>query len=404
MSGAILQLQHIGEEEIYFINKPSVNVFKYNYPQYYNFAKNIIELQIQDKPEFGKKNSVVIPKYGDFLNGITFEITLPPLIKNSGSYACWTNTLGYAIFDEYIDLQIGGISWERLWAEQLDIDDELTNFSQKDGNNLSILKSELYTSIQTNANKSIKLTITLPFWLSKKLNLSLELSKIKDEIKIFWKLRQFDNVIHYDGNIPPSQVEITNFIVYAEYIYVDDRLRINNKTDINKNIIITQTHFKNIEFIPQSVNFYKSLLTFSGLCKELLIVAKDSSSIENNDLLNYSRPSDSLNIIDSMNLNLDNNYRYDISKQLKSESIFRTILCKKTHSVIPTKYIYCMPFSEYPELNQPLGFLNLGLFDNVELVLNLNNDNDTFLYIFCKSINILEYDPTFDCYTLKYTY
>ena len=60
------------------------------------------------------------------------------------------------------------------------------------------------------------------------------------------------------------------------------------------------------------------------------------------------------------------------------------------HSVIPSKYIYCMPFSLRPEQNQPTGSINLGRFNDVVLTLKMNDNNPSlFLYVYATSLNII---------------
>ena len=69
--------------------------------------------------------SCVIPKRGHLLSKLHLHISLPILEKTDGKYACWSDTLGYGIFDGPIELQIGGVVVDRLYPQFLDAWDEL---------------------------------------------------------------------------------------------------------------------------------------------------------------------------------------------------------------------------------------------------------------------------------------
>lgn len=386
IGGSILQLENKNCEDIYITAYPKINAFTYVYYQHYDFAKEIVEIPLLDKIDFGKNvKGTEIPKYGSFLNSLYLKISLPSLQKKSGTFASWCNTLGYAIFDGPIELEIGGIIVDRLFIEEMDINDKLFVYSQKEGLNNMILRSDIYLSVKYNALNPIDLIIPLDFWFVKQLNMNLPLTDMKQDIKINFKLKNFGDVINYDGDIPPDPVSISNASLFIEYIFLDKRL-IETYKKKNYDILITQTLAQNPTFISNTFKNYNFSLDFNHMCKEIYLVAKDTTSINNNDYFNYSRPNDTNPIIMDISFLLDNKERFSSYPEI----IYRTLTCKQTHKVIPTEYIYVLPFSDKPEINQPTGSLNLSCFTNLTMVLSFNNYTDTMLYCFAKIMNIVK--------------
>lgn len=383
--GAILQLACKGEEDLNLTAIPTYDPFAFAYTQYYDFAKELAEIQLNENADFGKKITVFVPRNGHLLSSLYLNIQLPTLIPTSGAFASWSDALGYAIFDGPIELEIGGQVVDRLYPEHLDITDELTETSQKTGLDLMILKSDIYSAAFANAINPVNLIIPLPFWFVKSVNLSLPLcSMTTQEIRVNFKLKNFGDVINYDGDTPPDPVSITNASLFAEYTFLDYRL-IKQFQQKEHRFLISQTLFDTTSTIQKGIKNFHLNVPFNHPCKEIFIVAKDSVSIANNDYFNYSRPSDGNPIINELSLILDGKPRFSS----KNEKLFRTVTCKNTHSVIPTKYIYCLPFCDKPELNQPTGSLNLSCFSDVQLSINVNNDNDSILYVFANVINFV---------------
>lgn len=382
-NGALLQLEHIGQENLYFTNNPTVSVFSYGWTQYFNFSNQIYDIPILNSVKFGKKISVKIPKVGDFLSKLNLNLTLPKLTINSGSYASYSDALGYAIFDGPIELKIGGTLIQQIYPDVMDIEDELTN--DQLGKKLMILKSDSYSSARFNAIKDVELNINLDFWFSKSIASSLPLINLNQEIILEFKLKNFDQVINYDGITPPDPVEITNGQLFGEYYYVDLQLQNFYKHQQKSHkFLITQTKFDKILYVPSNIIKFNADFKFWGPCKELFVIAKDSVSIQNNDYFNYSKPSNSEPIIKTIGLQFDNTFRFNEY----SEMTYRTITTKK-HSIIPNKFMYVFPFCEWPENDQPSGFLNLTYFENSNFTMTLDNDNDTFIYIYAKILNVL---------------
>lgn len=385
MSPSILQLQAIGIQDVYLTKDPQINIFKYNYYRYVNFATETVKLNMNTIAEFGQKTTCEIPKRGHLLSKLHLHIRLPQLNKISGEYACWNDTLGYSIFAEPIELQVGGVVIDRLYPQFMNAWDELTNTTKKEGKNFMLLKSDSYVSNYTNADKEVDLIIPLDFWFTKQYNSALPLlSMYQQDIKINFKLRNFSECINYDGDEPRSK-PIINSNVYAEYIFLDDVI-LKQFQETTHKYVIEQVQYNGNEIIPSNIVSYNSDIKFSHPCKEIVFFGVEKANIDLNNYFVYSKTPDDLPLFKEASLLLDGKYRFE---QL-SEFYYRTIFPDNVHSVIPMKYIYTMPFSIRPEDNQPTGSLNLSRFNDVTLALKLcENNPEIQLYVFALSYNIL---------------
>lgn len=385
MSPSLLQLQAVGLQDIFLTTDPQINIFKYNYYRYVNFATETVKLGFNENVTFGKRITCEIPKRGDLLSKIHLHLRLPPIVKNGGTYASWTDTLGYAIFDDFIELQIGGEIVDKLYPQFLNAWDELTTTSKKVGKNLMLLKSDTYVASKYNAEKYVDLIIPLDFWFTKQYNLSLPLLCMSyQDIKISFKLKQFSECINYDGD-EPLAIPILNANIIAEYIFLDDVIR-EKFLDVKHQYIIEQVQYNGDDLILHNTDVYNSKLRFNYPCKEFIFFAVENRNIENNNHFVYSRTPDDEPLIREASLLLDGKLRFDSLP----EFYYRSVFPDNVHSVIPTKYIYTMPFSIKPEGNQPTGSLNASKFNDITLFLKLPHDNvDLTLYVFAISYNVL---------------
>ena len=133
---------------------------------------------------------------------------------------------------------------------------------------------------------------------------------------------------------------------------------------------------------------YSSKLRFNYPCKEFIFFAVENRNIENNNYFVYSKTGQFVQgpLITEASLLLDGKLRFDSLP----EFYYRSVFPDNVHSVIPTKYIYTMPFSIKPEDNQPTGSLNASKFNDITLFLKLPPGNvDLTLYVFAISYNVL---------------
>lgn len=386
MSPSIFQLQAVGVQDIYLTKEPEINVFKYNYYRYVNFATETVEIPLNDNIEFGNRMTCDIPRKGHLLSKLHLHIKLPKLVKKDGKYLSWCDTLGYNIFSDAIELQIGGIVVDRLYPEFLNIWDELSNPNKKSGKNLMILKSDLFSSTFYNADRETDLIIPLDFWFTKQYNLALPLlSILHQDIRVSFKLKEFANCVNYDGS-DPDPVQILNSSIFAEYIYLDGSI-LSEFQKKKHMFLIDQQQFNGVELINENKIVHSSNLKFNHPCKEVIFYLIEKNNINTNNYCSYSRSSDETSLITRASLLLDGKPRFDALP----EFYYRSIFPECVHSVIPMKYIFCMPFSLKPEDNQPTGSINLSRFNDVTLYLNMKQNNkECMLYTYAISYNIIK--------------
>lgn len=386
MSSTILQLQGIGVQDVYLTKDPQINVFQYSYYRYVNFAIDVFKLPLNEVATFNKKTSCDIPKRGHLLSKMYLHLKLPKLIKSGGTYVSWSDTLGYAIFSDPIELEIGGIIVERLYPVYLDIAEEL----RKSRKNDMILKSDIYVGSKYNAENEIDLMIPLDFWFTKDYSLALPLLSMNyQDIKVYFKFRDFLDCVNYDGSSPVA-VPILDSNIFAEYVYLDEVI-LDSFQKQKHQYLIEQVQYNGDETIPQNTKFYNSVLKFNHPCKEVLFCCVDNSSYATNNYFSYAKytPPDNFQstpLIKEAGLLLDGRRRFE----MLPEFYWRTVVPNAIHSFIPEKFIYSMPFSIKPEENQPTGSLNMSRFNDVTLSLTMTNNNpECKLYVFGVNYNIV---------------
>ena len=314
------------------------------------------------------------------------RITLPALTYIDGSYACWTDALGYAIFSQPVELQIGGIVVDRIYPVCMDMLNELSN--TKKGFDDTILKSQIYRSSLYNAEKPIELMIPLNFWFTKQYASALPLlSMINQDISINFAFNDFSDLINYDGNTEPYGLSIIDSNLYVEYVYLDDII-LESFQKKKHQYVIEQQFYHGDEYINPNQTSFATKINFQNPCKELLFACIDENNLSNNNYFSYSRQSDLSPLILQATLLLDGRDRFN--NDYLPESVFRQYFPNNVHSVIPNKYMYCMPFCLEPEQGQPSGSINFSRFDEVTLALKMNSQNPSCqIHIYGIMLNVV---------------
>lgn len=393
MPTATLELQSIGTQDAYLTKEPQINIFKYNYYRYTNFATETVKLPLNEIATFGKKTFCNIPKKGHLLSKIYLCIKLPKLVKTSGTYLSWSDSLGYSIFSENdpIELEVGGVVIDRLYPRYLDMNDEF--IKKKGSRNILLLKGDTYVSSYYNAFNETDLIIPLDFWFTKNYSSALPISSMtSQEIKINFKLKDFENVVNYDGTAP-NPVNIIDSNMLVEYIYLDDS--ISEQFTKQKHLyIIEQCQAHGQELISANTSIYNTALKFNHPVKELVFACVEKQNITSNNYFVYNKSLDDTNILTEISLVLDGRRRFEYLP----EFYYRLITTDSNHSNVPLKYIYSMPFSIHPEDNQPTGSLNMSRFNDIVLSLKLGNSGitqDAFIFVFAISYNVVTIDQGF---------
>ena len=385
---SILQLQAVGVEDIYLTENPEKSTFHYAYCKYLNYATDTVSIPLNNPVSFGKSTSVEIPLKGHLLSKLYLSITLPPLTLVDGTYVSWTDTIGYAIFKTPVELEINGIVVERLYPVGLDMINELTVYSKRQGLDRMLLKSDIYRASIHNAQEETTLLIPLDFWFTKDYSLALPiLSMTNQTVKLNFNFIEFEQAINYDGNIGAHPIDVLDSSLLIEYIYLDEFVleKYQKKEHL---FLIEQMLYNSDEIIPANTLNHNSKISFVTPCKELIFSCVDLQNISNNNYFNYSFNQKAF--IKNISLMLDGKHRFN--NDYLPEYIFREMFPNNVHSVIPSKYMYNIPFSINTECyKQPEGSINLNRYDEVVLSLQLvPNNNPCKLYVFGINYNIVK--------------
>ncbi len=386
MPPATLQLQSLGTQDVYLTKDPQINIFKYNYYRYVNFATESVKIPLNEIATFNKKTSCNIPKRGHLLSRMYLCLKLPKLTKTSGTYLSWSDTLGYSIFPENdpIELEIGGVVIDKLYPRCLDMNDELKN--NNNSRNLMLLKGDTFVSSYNNALKETDLIIPLDFWFCKNYASALPIvSMTSQEIRVLFKFKEFENVVNYDGS-SPDQVNILDSNLIVEYIYLDDSI-VDTFSKQKHSYIIEQIQTHGEKLIPANTSIFNTTLSFNHPVKELVFACVEKQNIDSNNYFVYNKSLDDTNIITDICLVLDGKRRFEFLP----EYFYRLITADSVHSNTSLKYIYSIPFSIRTEDNQPTGSINMSRFTDVILSLKIGESGITqecFVYIYAISYNV----------------
>ena len=128
MPGGYMQLLAFGAEDIYLTGNPQMSFFKAVYRRYTNFSIECIEHNFTGTADFGKKVKFTIPRNGDLVYKMYYQITLPALnqTQRSSTWVGYANGIGNLLLKE-VSVEVGSHIIDTHKSEYLDIYDQLTN-------------------------------------------------------------------------------------------------------------------------------------------------------------------------------------------------------------------------------------------------------------------------------------
>jgi hypothetical protein len=386
--GGSLQLAAKGIQDSYLTKNPTLNHFKSVYKQHVPFATEQQSLFFAGDINFGKRITCTIPRTGDLLSNIYLNVKLPSLVKTSGTFAGWTNSIGNALID-YAEIEIGGRIVDKQYGIFMEIMDELIDTKIE---NILLGKYDTNLVLGDTAISQTEYFAPLRFWFHDDLSKAIPLISLQNhEIKIHIKLRPFDELIHYDGATPPSPVSISEGKISAKYIFLDDSER-KKYIDAKHMFLVKQLQLNPVISIKQGAKHFKSRLEFNHPTTELLWVFTEKDSELNNDWFNFSKRVPNGDLVTSLmkrcKLNIDGADIFD-----QNELFFRSVQHEIYHTNISNKHIYAYSFSNNPENNQPSGSLNFSKISDANMYFDfIDSVPDIKLYVFAVNYNWLIID------------
>jgi len=186
MTGVLLQLAAIGNEDVFFTGNPQMSYFKSVFKRHSNFAMQNINVEFEGSKSLNYDSPTImyatIPSYGELLKGVNFEFTLPSITKDFP--VKWVQNIGSAIINNvklFIGTQlIETIEGEyihiynniNLTSEQLKVYNKMTGHVPELNNGYLNLEKD-YPKYDPTTNKNMpnipetRIVVPLPFWFNK---------------------------------------------------------------------------------------------------------------------------------------------------------------------------------------------------------------------------------------------
>lgn len=403
-SSALLQLVARGKQDVYLTSNPQLTFFKHVYRRYTQFAMESIPIDFDGNTDFGRRVTVVIPRYAELLSSLFIEVDLPPLPQTEGQpINYWVNDIGYALITD-VSIEIGDKEIDKHTGQWLNIWAELTTPSEKrDGYNEMIGHWDLYPPNAYDVSGGISLTIPLRFWFCNTIGAALPLIALQAHpVRIIMHITPFQNLwwSTATSTVPDAPcpsinpVSITRFQMFGDYIYLDKDER-ERFAAVEHEYLIDQLQISPIQSIPAGSSKISNSLYFNHCCKEFIWVVQQIRMTTAHEWFNYSTALENnggepgrTDLLGTAILRLDGYDRFYV----RNAPYFRLTQPYRHHTVVPDRFIYLYSFSIKPEDEQPTGTLNCSKIDDINLGLTFNPSyisQERTLQVFATNYNVL---------------
>ena len=392
MTGGLLQLSAIGNQDIILTGNPQITYFKNVYKRYTNFSIESKPNLFTGEAKFGDTIECIINKSGDLLRDMYIEIELPTLKQNQTHNSTTSNYVGYVngvanALIESVELQIGRQTIDKYFSDWSDIHSELhMSESKKKLYNRMIGYFNTEGTLEKNAishtskTKFKRFYIPLYFWFNRNPGLSLPLIALQyHEVSLIIKLRNINEIVKSDialgnqildteGNI----ARINKCIVWSDYIFLDTKER-RIFAQSSHEYLIEQTQYTEKEISGENTNIFVDL-HFNHPVKSLywIIIRNENLEINTktgNSIFKYSSKELS-DTFDQCKLLLEGMDRFGA----RSADYFRTIQPYNHFKRGPNKYLYTYSFSLDANNYQPNGTCNFSRLESPQLSFTFDKD------------------------------
>ena len=433
MGGGLLELQHIGNEEAYFLYNPEITFFKSVYRRFTNFALESIRNEFENSSILQhaseKKINCKLSRSGDLVKHVSLVFDLPAL-KSTDAYAVkWIPNIGCAIIKS-IDFMIESQIVDQISGEWLYIYNELYATTEENQSFLNIVNhpeisaniSSIFNSNDNYVLPGKRMTIPIPFWFCKSSGNNLPLVALsKNHIHIQITFRPLNELflVRDKSNAssewfsPPSSIQLSEFAVdmspfttigtldiHAElsvmYVFLEQNER---QRITQQDIVYTLTNVQYVETKQLERNSYIIPLQVKHPMKEIIWFLQRDDVTLRNDWFNYTNfidqnqtkfenillnnnplvinESNNKNILVSAGILLNKNFRLE----KKHFSYFSKL---QPHIFLKHKIqegIYMYNFGLHPQNEeQPSGTCNASAFKNIDLTIDIINAPDSTFY------------------------
>lgn len=351
---------------------------------YSSFQETIQHLNV---PNYDSTvNFTIENSMGDALRNVCVLFELGQLEKTSGTFACYTNTIGYSLI-EYIEFSVGENVLFRKYREENEYDFYTDSFRENGSSNVYDESQNRmvgkYSNLLQLQNNSGPLNLVVPInsFVDSATFKSLLLFINNEPLKIKIKLASFNDIINYDGSTPPIQNKLENVKLYCTFYRLTNQL----KTKIKSNISLTKPKWRYLTSQYTKVSGGSTInVPFTGDTTSLVLACRTVDRRNNNDFFNYSHLGN--NIITKIGIKIDNIQLVGLT----SESTIRHY--NNYYKLFPnSRYIYTFPFADNIKnwINYS-GSLNLRETKHLDISLEFADGidpKDVEVIIFSKKYN-----------------
>ena len=214
MTGGIIQLMSLGNEDVYLTNEPQITFFKMVYKRHTNFSVENIIQNFNSQADFGKKITCTISKNADLISQMFVQVSLPQInfFQQSSTLTdlnkcAWIKKIGWNII-KTVEIEIGGYVIDKHYADWFHVWSELTDNNNTD-RGLDIMIGDVPELTEfTNSKNSYTLTIPLFFWFCRNNGLALPIIALEfSDVKINVEFANLNDVLLLS---PTNYIQIDN--------------------------------------------------------------------------------------------------------------------------------------------------------------------------------------------------
>ena len=358
MGGGLLQLVAYGAQDVYLTGNPQITFFKVVYRRHTNFAVEAIQQTFNGNPGYGNTVTCQISRNGDLINRVYLQATLGDKVAATAADE-YVNYVGLRLLKNVV-LEIGGQQIDKHYSDWMYIWNELSlPEGKRHGYNKMVGES---------VDGGETLYIPLEFWFCRNVGLALPLIALQyHEVKI--KI-DFETRKNCTIGTETRFEELKDVSLWVDYIFLDTDER-RRFAQLSHEYLIEQLQFTGTENLVTGSNRIK--LNFNHPCKELVWVAKNSLTADQDYWYNYTTGAAmvgndvSANPFTDAILQLNGNDRFAV----RNGSYFNLVQPYQHHTNIPKNPgINVYSFALKPEDHQPSGTLNMSRIDTSTLMVN----------------------------------
>ena len=396
MAGKV-QLLASGPQDRFFTIDPEYSYFLQSFKKHSNFAREYVNIDPENTPDFGGKVRFRIPQNtGDLLTTVSVKMKLPAISTIIYDDPRYIESIGHALI-EYVDLIIGGKIIQRIPSDYLQIYSEhnITQTKQRALKELigkypertvdtRVSDKDILGIIGT-ANQDEEFFVDLPFYFYNNPELAIPLCAItKQELEIEIKIRNHDHLIIKGTTgqlqpVTPGTIHLKDFRLVTEVVFLDSVEKVKIMKE-KKDYIITQIQ-QNVFDIPQGNQEGQFRLDFVNPVRELYFIIQRQGDTGTNEG-QYITPFDYDNTLadtggkyilyenlDYLTLDLDG--QPIITQETGNVIFLKAVQAAIHHSKTQLiRRFYSYSFALEPEKWYPTGQVNFSLIK--EQILNLS--------------------------------